>query len=55
MPVDGGKWLFDVIGSDAQITDRFMEPGSRSGINRKEVWQYMDRVVEFREALTVLS
>ncbi|CAN9283890.1 unnamed protein product [Alternaria alternata] len=54
MPVDGEKWLFQRVGQDAAIRDRFMKRGTRSGINRQEVERYMDRVVAFREKLAVL-
>jgi superfamily II DNA helicase RecQ len=54
MPVDGEKWLFERVGKDARIRDRFMKPGSRSGVDRAAVERYMGRVVEFREKLAVL-
>ena len=54
MPVDGGSWLFQRIGQDAAIRDRFTKRETRSGINKQEVERYMDRVVAFREKLAVL-
>ncbi|KAI8930521.1 hypothetical protein NX059_012133 [Plenodomus lindquistii] len=54
MPVDGESWLFQRVGQDATIRDRFMKPGTGSGINRHEVERYMDQVVAFREKLIVL-
>ena len=54
MPVDGERWLFQRVGQDAAIRDRFMKRGTHSGINRQEVERYMDRVVAFREKLAVL-
>jgi RecQ family ATP-dependent DNA helicase len=54
MPVDGEGWLFQRVGQDAAIRDRFMKRGTRWGINTQEVERYMDRVVEFREKLIVL-
>jgi hypothetical protein len=54
MPVEGDKWLFERVGQDATLRDRFIRPGSRSGIDRKEVERYMDRVVAFREKLIAL-
>ena len=54
MPADGDRWLFDRVGQDAGVRDRFVKPGTRSGINRQEVERYMDRVIAFREKLIVL-
>lgn len=54
MPVDGEIWLFERVGQDAATRERFIKPGTRSGINRKEVERYMDRVVAFREKLLAL-
>jgi hypothetical protein len=34
MPVDGERWLFDRVGQDASIRDRFMKPGTQSGVDR---------------------
>jgi len=55
MPVDGERWLFQRVGQDAAIRDRFMKRGTRLGINTQEVERYMDRVVAFREKLIVLT
>jgi superfamily II DNA helicase RecQ len=54
MPVDGERWLFERVGKDASVRDRFMKPGTRSGVDREAVERYMGRVVEFREKLAVL-
>jgi len=54
LPVDGETWLFDRVGQDAAIRDRFLKPGSESGINRTAVERYMSQVAEFREKLLVL-
>jgi RecQ family ATP-dependent DNA helicase len=54
MPADGERWLFQRVGQDAAIRDRFMKRGARSGVNTHEVERYMDRVVAFREKLIVL-
>ena len=54
MPVDGESWLFQRVGQDAAIRDRFVKRGTRSGVNTHEVEWYMDRVVAFREKLIVL-
>jgi hypothetical protein len=54
MPVDGERWLFERVGQDAAIRDRFIKPRTQSGLDRKEVERYMDRVVAFREQLAVL-
>jgi superfamily II DNA helicase RecQ len=54
MPVDGKIWLFDRVGQDSQIRDRFLKPASRSGVDRAEAERYMDRIIEFREKLAVL-
>jgi hypothetical protein len=57
MPVDGERWLFERVGQNASVRDQFMKPGSQSGVDRRAVERYMnrvDRVVEFREKLAVL-
>jgi hypothetical protein len=54
MLADGERWLFERVGRDARIRDRFMKPGSRLGVDREAVERYMGRVVEFREKLAVL-
>lgn len=54
MPVDGEKWLFERVGQDAAARERFVRPSTRTGIDRREVERYMDRIVEFREKLVVL-
>jgi RecQ family ATP-dependent DNA helicase len=54
MPVDGERWLFERVGRDTSIRNRFMKPGTRSGVDREAVERYMGRVVEFREKLAVL-
>jgi hypothetical protein len=54
MPVDGERWLFEQVGQNASVRDQFMKPGSQSGVDRRAVERYMDRVVEFREKLAVL-
>jgi hypothetical protein len=28
MPVDGERWLFELVGQDASVRDQFMKPGS---------------------------
>jgi hypothetical protein len=47
MPVDGEQWLFQRVGLDAAIRDRFIKRGTRSGINTQEVERYMNRVIAF--------
>jgi hypothetical protein len=47
MPVDGEKWLFERVGQDVSVRERFIKPGTRSGIDRKEVERYIDRVIAF--------
>jgi hypothetical protein len=54
MPVDGERWLFERIGRDASIRDRFMKSGARSGLDREAVERYMGRIIEFREKLAIL-
>jgi superfamily II DNA helicase RecQ len=54
MPVDGEKWLFERVGRDANVRERFMKPGTRSGIHRQGVERYMDGVVQFREKMAAL-
>jgi hypothetical protein len=54
MPVNGERWLFDRIGQDTSIYNRFIKPGTQSGIDRQAIKRYMDRVVTFREKLAIL-
>jgi hypothetical protein len=54
MPVNGERWLFNRIGQDTSICNRFIKPGTQSGIDRQAVERYMDRVVAFREKLAIL-
>jgi hypothetical protein len=54
MPVDGERWLFDRVGQDANVRNRFIKPGSQSGVDRQAVERYMDQAVELREKLAVL-
>jgi hypothetical protein len=54
MPVDGERWLFERVGREASIRDRFMKPGTHSAVDQAAVEQYMGRVVEFQEKLAVL-
>jgi superfamily II DNA helicase RecQ len=54
MPVEGERWLFERVGRDARVRDRFMKTGTCSGIDREAVERYMGRIVEFREKLAVL-
>jgi hypothetical protein len=54
MPVDGERWLFERVGQDAAVRDRFIKRGTQSGVSTHEVERYMDRVVAFREKLAVL-
>ena len=54
MPVDGDRWLFERVGQDARVRDRFVKPETRLGINRQEVERYIDRVIAFREKLIIL-
>lgn len=54
MPVDGERWLFERVGRNASTRDRFVKPGSRSGLDREAVERYMGRIIEFREKLAVL-
>jgi hypothetical protein len=54
MPVDGERWLFERVGQNAAIRERFSKLGTCSSINKKEVERYMDCVVAFREKLLAL-
>lgn len=54
MPVKGDIWLFENVGRDTSLRERFIKSSTSSGIERKEVEWYMDRVVAFREKLIVL-
>jgi hypothetical protein len=54
MPVDGERWLFERVGQDTRIWDRFIKPRTQAGLDRQAVERYMDRVVVFREKLAVL-
>jgi hypothetical protein len=33
MPVEGERWLFERVGRDARIRDRFTKPGTCSGVD----------------------
>jgi hypothetical protein len=54
-PVEGERWLFDRVGRDGTIRNRFLKPESRSGVDRMEIERYMGRIVEFRKKLAVLT
>jgi hypothetical protein len=54
MPVNRERWLFNRIGQDTSIYNRFIKPGTQSGIDRQAVERYMDRVFAFREKLAIL-
>jgi superfamily II DNA helicase RecQ len=54
MPVEGERWLFERVGRNTRTRDRFMKPGTCSGMDREAVERYMGRIVEFREKLAVL-
>jgi hypothetical protein len=54
MPANGERWLFERVGRDARVRDRFMKLGTRLGVDREAVERYMGRIVEFREKLAVL-
>ena len=54
MPVDRERWLFERVGRDASIRNRFIKPGTRLGVDREGVERYIGRVVEFWEKLAVL-
>jgi hypothetical protein len=54
MPADGERWLFERVGRDARVRDRFMKLGTRLGVDREAVERYMGRMVAFREQLAVL-
>jgi hypothetical protein len=47
MPVNRERWLFERVGQDAAIRDRFTRQETHLGINKQEVERYMDRVVAF--------
>jgi hypothetical protein len=55
MPVDSKKWLFERVGRDASVRERFMKLGTRSVVNREAIERYMGRVINFREKLAVLK
>jgi superfamily II DNA helicase RecQ/uncharacterized C2H2 Zn-finger protein len=54
LPVDGETWLFNRVGQNAATRETFLQPESRSGVDRQGVERYMGRVIEFREKLAVL-
>jgi hypothetical protein len=54
MPAEGERWLFERVGRNTCIWDRFMKLGTCSGIDREAVKRYIGRIVEFREKLAVL-
>jgi superfamily II DNA helicase RecQ len=54
LPMDGKDWVFDRIGSNADIRQQFERSTSESGINRQGVEEYMMNVARFREKILVL-
>ena len=54
MPVDGTTWLQGRIRRGDAIRQRFLRPGSQSGVNQEGVKAYMRQVVKFQEKLLVL-
>jgi hypothetical protein len=54
MLVDGERWLFKRVGRDASIRNRFIKPGTRSGVDQEAVKRYIGRVIKFQEKLAVL-
>jgi hypothetical protein len=54
IPINRERWLFDKIGQDTSIYNRFIKPRTQLGIDRQAVKRYMDRVVAFREKLAIL-
>jgi len=54
LPVDGQMWMFDRVGREAAIRERFLKPGTESGVDRQGIESYMAQVAEFREKLLVL-
>ncbi|KAK3078742.1 hypothetical protein LTS18_006726, partial [Coniosporium uncinatum] len=54
LPADGRSWLFDRIGQDRGLQERFVKVEQEKGIDRRTVEQYMAQVREFREKLLVL-
>jgi hypothetical protein len=54
MPINSERWLFEQVGQDTRIRDRFIKPRTQAGLDRQAVEQYMDRVVVFQEKLAVL-
>jgi len=55
LPADGRSWLFDRIGQDEQLQERFMKVEHETGVNRQAMEQYMTQVGAFREMLLVLT
>ena len=55
MPVDGKVWLFDRINRDSNIKNKFIRQGSQTGVNRKGVEEWIDKVVEFQKVLLILK
>ena len=54
LPVKGDRWLFESVGRDVSLRERFMKSSTSSGMERQAVEWYMDRVIAFREKLIVL-
>ncbi len=54
MPVDGQTWLFNHIGRDQGLKQRFLRPDSQFGVNKEGVRAYMRQVVKFQEKLLIL-
>ncbi len=53
-PVEGKSWLFDRIGRNAAIRERFSRVESSLGVRREGVEAYMRQVAKFKEKLLIL-
>jgi superfamily II DNA or RNA helicase len=53
-PVDGPTWLSQRIQQDRRVCQRFVKPGTTSGISKERLTDYMRQVSHFRAQLLVL-
>jgi hypothetical protein len=53
-PVPGEEWMVDRMGQEPSMWQRFIRPGPTPAWNRQAIRTYFQRVVQFREKLSVI-
>ncbi|KAI7592077.1 hypothetical protein KC316_g2510 [Hortaea werneckii] len=54
LPVDGHDWLFDRIRTRPNLSERFVRPGTSSGIDQERMRDWLRQVIAFRGKLLAL-